>query len=343
MFLALLALQVLAAPPNTDPFAFLQPSVTVSVDERRQLDRGEPIARVLPGQDLEVAVFAAVPVNIGGDRLVAWMRRIEELKKSAYVLAIGRFSDPPQIEDLDGLALDDEELSEILVCRPGSCGLKLSAVEMTRLQRTAADAGSGWRPKLQQAFRAVVLERVKAYLADGHAALAPYADAGGPLWPATRFASVLGHSVFLTEHLPQFAQYLSRYPRTRTPAPESFVYWSKERLARKAIISATHVSILRSDEPGLPDALVAGEEIFATHYVNASLGITAIMRGQPGAHNYLAYVNRSEVDVLGGMFGGLVRWFMQRRLKAEAANVLQGLRQRLESGEPPPVRPKASP
>ena len=96
MFLALLALQVLAAAPNTDPFAFFQPSVTLSMDDRRQLDRGEPIARVLPGQDHEIAVFAAVRVDIDGDRLVAWMRRIEELKKSAYVLAIGRFSDPPR-------------------------------------------------------------------------------------------------------------------------------------------------------------------------------------------------------------------------------------------------------
>ena len=94
------------------------------------------------------------------------------------------------------------------------------------------------------------------------------------------------------------------------------------------------MSILRSYDPGLPDALVAGKEIFATHYVNASLGLTAIVRGEPGAHNYLAYVNRSEVDMLGGMFGGLVRWFMQRRLRSEAADVLRGLRRRLESGEP---------
>ena len=99
MFLALLALQVLAAAPNTDPFAFFQPSVTLSMDDRRQLDRGEPIARVLPGQDHEIAVFAAVRVDIDGNRLVAWMRRIEVLKKSAYVLAISRFSDPPTIED----------------------------------------------------------------------------------------------------------------------------------------------------------------------------------------------------------------------------------------------------
>lgn len=334
MLLTLLLIAALAATPNTDPFAFFQPSVTVSADERQQLDRGESIARGLPAHDREAAVFAAIRVDVDGDRLVAWMRHIDELKKSAEVLAIGRLSDAPTIDDLAGLVLDHEELSEILECRPGSCGLKLSAVEMDRLQRVAAGAGTDWRPRLQQAFRAMVLERVKLYLAEGQAALSPYVDHGDPVWPATRFASVLGHSLFLTSHLPQFAGHLSGYPGIPAPALESFVYWSKERLAGKTIISATHVSILRSDEPGLPDALVAGKQIFATHYVNASLGITVILRGAPGAHNYLAYVNRSEVDMLGGVFGGLARRIMQRRLKAEAATVLQELRRRLESGEP---------
>jgi hypothetical protein len=101
----------------------------------------------------------------------------------------------------------------------------------------------------------------------------------------------------------------------RAPMPdvESFVYWSKERLGGKAIISATHVSILRSANTTLPDVLVAGKGIFATHYLNASLSLTAIMRGRPGSPNYLAYVNRSEVDVVSGLFGGLVRVFMERR------------------------------
>jgi hypothetical protein len=342
MLLAFLALQGLLAASNTDPFAFFQPSVTLSMDDRRQLDRGGPIARIVSSHDREVAVFAAVRVEIDGDRLVAWTRRIEELKKSAYVLAIGRFSDPPVIEDLAGLALDDEELSEIQACRPGNCGLKVSAVEMTQLQRAAGEAGSDWKPAVQQAFRDVVLQRVKAYLADGHAALTPYENHDRPVWPATSFASVLGHSVFLTEHLPRLAEHLSRYPQTPMPEVESFVYWSRERVASKAKITATHVSILRSSDANLPDALVAGKQIFATHYVNASLGITALVRG-PGAHNYVVYLNRSEVDVLGGMFGGLVRWFMQRRLRTEAADVLQGLRKRLESGEPPVIQARVSP
>jgi hypothetical protein len=334
MLTALLALQIAMAAPSADPMAFFRPSVAITIDERAQLDRGQSIARTLRGQDLEVAVLAAVPVNIDGDRLVAWMRRIEELKKSSYVVAIGRFSDPPRLEDLAGLTLDDEDVLEIRSCRPGSCGLKLSASEMTQLQKAATEATGDWKVAIQDAFRQAVLARVQAYLATGH--VAAYDDQQNPVWPATRFASILDHSRFLAEHVPRFAEDLRSYPSTIDPKTESFLYWSKERITRKAIISVTHVSIARGDEPGLPDALVAGKEILSTHYINASLGVTALMRGEPGGPNYLVYVNRSEVDMLHGKFGGIVRWFMQRRLKAEAANVLQGLRRRLESGEPPP-------
>jgi hypothetical protein len=335
ILVAFLVFEVLAAQSITDSFAFFEPSVVLNQDDRRRLEGGEPVARIVPAQDRQVAVFAAVPVAIDGDRFVAWIRRIEELKKSRYVVAIGRFSQPPRIEDLADLALDDDELSEVMSCRPGECDLKLAAGEMRQLQSGARSAGDDWKPALQRAFRHLVLQRVAAYLTDGHAALPPYEDNSSPVWPASRFAVVLGHSVFLTERVPRFAEHLSRFPRTPTPDIESFVYWSKERLAGKANISATHVNILRGHEPGLPDALTAGKEIFSTHYVTASLGVTAIIRGGPGSPNYLAYLNRSEVDVLGGPFGGLVKWFMQRRLKSEAAGVLQDLRKRLEGGEPP--------
>jgi len=127
------------------------------------------------------------------------------------------------------------------------------------------------------------------------------------------------------------------------PGMESFLYWSKERLGGKATITVTDVRIVRRDDAGSPDVVVAGKQIFATHYVNASLGVTALVRGDSGHSNYLVYVNRSELDMLHGTFAGLVRWFMQRRLKAEAGEVLQGLRRRLESGEPPPVAGTASP
>jgi hypothetical protein len=333
MLLPLLVLQLAAGARATpDAFAFFQPTVTITADDRRHLDRGEPVARALPAKDREIAVLAAVRVDIDGDRLVTWMRRIDALKKSTYVLAIGRFSTPPAAADLAGLALDSEELSEILKCRRGDCGLKLSSGEMAQLQQ-ASQASSRSPAALQQAFRELIVQRVNAYLADGHAALQPYEDHAGQTSPATTFARILQNSTFLTAHEPRLVEHLSRSPKAPTADVESFIYWSKERIGGKATISATHVNIVRSREPGMPEALVAAKQIFATHYVNASLGVTAIL-SNGGAH-YLVYLNRSDVDVVGGMFGGLVRYFVQRRLKAEAANVLLGLKQRLEGGEPP--------
>ena len=333
MLTTLLALQIVTATPIDDPFAFFQPLVTITADDRRRLDRGEPIARVLPATDREVAIFAAVPVSIDGDRLVAWIREIEALKKSSYVLAIRRFSNPPQLEDLAGLTLDDDDLSKIMDCRPSACGVKLSAIEMTQLQRAAAESSGDWKPAVQERFRQLVLQRVRSYL--NAAVVGPFEDHSEQIWPAQEFARLVDHSAFLTEHLNAFAEQLRAPPGPPNPGVESFLYWSTERVAKRPITSVTHVNIIRGSDAGLPDVLVAGKEIFSTHYINASLGITALMRGAPEGPIYLVYVNRSQVDVLHGMFGGVVRWFMQRRLKAEAASVLQGLRRRLESGEPP--------
>jgi hypothetical protein len=332
---ALLAIEAPSSPPRAGPFAFFEPTVTVAAADRSRLERGEPIVLTLPGEHRQVVVFAAVPVEIDGDRLVAWVQQIDALKRSSYVPSIGRFSNPPTLDDLNGLTLDDDDLSAIRACKPKSCNLKLTEAELGRLQQAATDAGSGWRSALQSAFRVVVLQRVKTYLAGGLQALPPYVDDKDRIGPAARFAPLVEQSRFLTERLPRFAEYLARYPNAPMPGLETFVYWSKERLAGKTIIVATDVSILRPGAEGLPDALVAGKQIFATHYLDASLGFTAIVRGDEGSHNYLAYLNRSDVDVLGGAFGGLVRWFMERRLRSEAADVLEGLKGRLESGPPP--------
>ena len=318
--IACLALHVVLAAQAADPFTFFRPSVVMSLDDRRRLDEGESVARVLPGQDREVAIFAAVPVDADGDRLIPWARNIAALKKSSFVLAIGRFSDPPRLEDLGGLALEDDDLDDLRACRPTDCGLKLTAAEIAQLQ--AAIAGRiDWKSVLQDGFRRVVLQRVEAYLAHGLSS------------PAV-FSSIVRRSMCLTEQLPAFANYLDRYPQVSMPQVESFIYWSKERFGGKPVISVTHVSMLRGAGAAQPDALVAGKQIFATHYMNGALALTAIVGGGPGSRRYLAYLNRSEVDVLGGFLGGLARWLVERRLKSEASDVLQGLRRRIESGPP---------
>ncbi len=337
MLATLLALQIAAAGAGPDPFAFLRPTVVISADERQRLDRGEPIARILPADDREVAVMAAARVRVDEARFVAWMRRIEQLKKSSYVLGIGRFSDPPALQDLAALTLDDRDLQELRACRPGACGVKLVAGEIARLRAADADAAAAardWRPAITQAFREIVFARLTRYLATGE--IASYEERPGQAPSGERFRGLVDHSTFLVERFPGLAAHLRNGLSPPPPGAESFVYWSNERLAGKPVFSLTQVHMVRSGGPAMRGVVAAGTQIFATHYYDASLGITMLVRGAPGGHNYLVYVNRSSVDVLGGAFGGLTRWMVQRRIRSESAAVLRGLAERLESGEPPP-------
>ena len=321
-------------PAAVNPFAFFAPAVTVTAKELRTLDQGGSIARVLPSRDHQVAVFAAVSVNISADRLVAWMRRMPELKKSEHVLSIGLFSTPPRVEDIRELTLDEGDLQSIRDCKPGDCGLKLTAREIATLQALIAGKPGDWQARLQDGFREVVIARAKAYLAGGQRALEPCVDRDPPVEPAGQFSKILRRSDTLLLRMPPLCAYLDNYPSVKLDGVESFLYWSKEHIAGKSQVNLTHVAIMRPATAGLPEVVVAAKQVFTTHYLTASLGLTVLLRGSDESHHYLAYLNRSDTDVLGGFFGGLVRLVMERRLKSEAPAILRALRTRLESGEP---------
>lgn len=308
-----------------DPFGFFQPSVIVTPADRQSLDRGNTLVLVLPGREREVAVFSAIALKATGEDLMKGVRQIADLKRSAFVLAIRRFSDPPRIQDLEGLTLDDADLDSIQRCRPGSCDIKLASSEIERMQRAMAAPGGRSNMALQDLFRTLMLERAGAYLARGHEGISGY-----PINLQQSFSAILRRSP-LPDRMPRFAGYLENYPSRKTPEVESFLYWSKESFGKKPVVSVTHVSLMPGKgRAGLPAMLVAGKQVFATHYMNASLNLTAVLTGPASSHNYLALITRTEVDLLGGYFGWLKRALIERRIKDETQKIILGLRQRLE-------------
>jgi len=322
------------APACVDPFAFLAPSITIGTDERREIDAGEPVVRILPGEGREIAVLAAVAVDFDGDRVVEWMRRIDLLKKSRHVPAVARFSDPPVLADLETHALTDQDLESLRECRVGRCDLKLSAAEIARMQQALAVAGDDWKAAGEQVFRRVALDRVIRYRESGLAGVGAWADGHTDAASVDRFRRLVDRSPYLVERTPALVTYLTGYPAETLPNAESFVYWSIDQFGGRPVTSATHVVMVRPEGSEVPDVLVAGKQIFATHYQDGALSLTMLFTGCPGPPHYLVYINRSQVDVIRGLMGWLARRIIQGRVEDDAATVLTGLRDRM--AEPPP-------
>ena len=320
--------------PARDPFEFFAPSVVVSSAERASLDRNQALTRPLAGPKGQLGVFVATRLNAHPDAITAWTRAIVELKRGKFVLAIGRFSDPPQVSDLDALALDDRDLESIRRCRPGACALKLSAAEIRTLSAAAARTPDDWRVGVQQEFRRLLVERVLQYQAAGLAEAPVPADRTGAPHPQHALSAIVDASPYLTS-IPEARRWLLLYPRADASV-ESFFYWSKEHYGEgKPVISVTHVGIVRSRaDHRLPTVLVLGKQILATHYIEGGLGLTTIVRDSTTGTAYLAYLNRSQVDFLRGWFGGLMRGMLEDRLEREAPLIVRSLRERLESGAP---------
>jgi len=72
MGVALLLLLSMASAAAPDPFAWLQPAVTIDAAARARIEQGEVMVRVLPAVDAELGVFAAARLDADGETLAAW-------------------------------------------------------------------------------------------------------------------------------------------------------------------------------------------------------------------------------------------------------------------------------
>lgn len=287
---------------QADPFAFFRHLTALDQSDRDRLDRRDVLVRTLRAGDAELAVFAAARLHAAPEALVAWTGEIEAFKTSRFAPLVRRFSTPPVLDDLQDLVLDEADLQALRHCRAGRCDVKLRDDEIERLRAALPAGGVLEYAAIQREFRRIVLDRV------------------------------------LRDRRPDVAEMLAGYPPVHVSTVESFFYWSKEQYgAGKPVVTVTHVTIARPTDTTGPAVLVLGHEIFASHYRNGSLGLTAVVEDCASGRRYLVYVNRTRVDVLGGLFGGLKRIVIEGRIRGESEKLIRGVRDRLETALPTEV------
>jgi hypothetical protein len=302
-----------------------------SAAELDQVDRGQVVARTLSAKhSQEIATVGLVRLRMTPDFYIERLRDIVRFKQSSEVLQIGRFSAPPQIGDLAGLTLDQADVDDLRDCRVGDCGLQLSAGAIERVRRGVDWRGHHATRQANHVMREILADYAAAYWQGGDAASPTYADESAGMHVGHAFRALGESAIASWTPFPALHQHLHEFPARGPAITDDILYWSKEKVGRRTVASITHLAVARVD--GGPAAYaVASKQIYATHYYHASLGLTVLVRHtDASAATYVVYVNRSRIDVLGGLLGGVSRRIISSRARATVADHLAQLQTRLE-------------
>lgn len=135
--LLLLGSVCLRGSDSPEPYGFFRQYIGLNDDQIAAIRSGKTLAKILDSRTAdEVFVFGAVYVEATPENYLRLAGDVAALRKLPSYLAIRKFSDPPQLTDLDGFTLEADDVSELRTCKPGKCEIQLPAESMEEFQRS---------------------------------------------------------------------------------------------------------------------------------------------------------------------------------------------------------------
>jgi len=277
------------------------------------LQLNQPVVRLVPAADKsEVAVTGLVNINASAEDFLRSYRDSMMRKNNSAILEIGSFGTEPSLADLDGLTLEPGDIEDLKECVVGDCQIKLSAPMIARFQKEIDWSAPDYQLRVTNLFKEMLVAYVKDYRARGETALIEYNDKSDSISVATEQRALTSATGYVNSFLVDTKSGLQLLQQT--------LVWSKIKFGLKPVIAVNHISIYKRNSDAGPQVLVASKQIYANHYFNAFLALTAFVN-VPGTTNasYLVYENRSRADGLEGPFGKLKRGVVEKK-------ALEGLR-----------------
>jgi hypothetical protein len=330
-----LALVVAAGPePDIEPGVLdvMSHGLKFSAAELADLERGKIVKHSLdattPG---EIAVVGAVRVNAREEAFVDRVRDVVRFKTGPEMLQIGRFSNPPVIEDLAPLTVDRSDV-DLRACRVGDCDVRLPADVIARFQREVDWHARDADVQAAALFKKVLLDNVRAYASgSGSGRITEYDDGRQPIWPASDFAALMKNSPYIGALMPGLPDHLLSFPSPPAVAgAQDLLYWSKEKFGLTPFITVTHWTIVPATARTY---VITSKDVYSSRYFDASLAMT-VASGAVGTRPgfYLVYANRSRASALKGILSRVRRSIVERRAKNSLEENLKAMKDRLEQG-----------
>jgi len=332
--LLLLFTAVTHAQTAEEPYKFFREFAGLNEDQIAAVHSGKAVARVV---DLhtpdEVFVFGVVYVAAAPEGYVKLASDIEALRKLPNYLAIQKFSDPPQLSDVDAFSLTQQDLQELKRCKAGDCEFQLPSEAIEDFQRSLDWSAPDVADKANRLAQRMALQALLNYRQGGNRALGAYRDKKHPAAVAETFASLMAGWTALPVYLPELNRYLLEYPTAESENVETVFYWEKVNFGLKPTFRIVQKIIYREPDPIDPVYAVAEKQVYASHYFQTALDLTVCVKDPQRPGFYLITLKGSKQAGLTGLKGSLVRKVAVGKTRSSLERVLLTIKQKLESAQ----------
>ena len=334
--LAFFAATALPGPSQSNPDleTFFRQNIGLSQDQIAAIRTGQPVAVTLPPRTpAEVLLFGAVYIHAAPETYFQFARNFDRLREVPGFLALGVFTDPPQLSDLQGFALDSDDIQALKDCEPGNCRIQMPATSIEELHRSINWSAPDVDEQVNRLLQKTALERLLAYQREGNEALGVYNDKRDPTAVPEQFAYLLSYDNALAEHAPDFYHYLLDYPHGKPANFEDTFYWAKVKFGLKPTLRIEHMLTMRGGPADHVACAIAKKQLYSSHYFETALDLSICVREgddpkQPGF--YLIKAMGSEQAGLSGAKGSIVRKAAVGRAVSNLQKGLAALRTTLE-------------
>jgi hypothetical protein len=332
--LVLSASATLHASDSAEPYRFFRHYAGLNDDQIEAVRSGQALAEIVDlGAADEVVVFGAVYVQATPESYLRFAGDISRLRRLPGYLAIRKFSDPPQLSDLDGFTLEPDDIRDLQKCRPGKCEVQLPAESMEEFQRSVDWSAQDAAGQVNRLAQKMALQALLGYIKGGNTALGVYRDKNHPTEVADTFKSLLSRSQALPTYLPEFDRYLLDYPNVNLPDVQTQFYWEKVNFGLKPTLRIVQAMIYRGSGPAEPAYTVAVKQLYSSHYFQTALDLTVCATDQehPSQRGfYLITLKGSQQAGLTGLKGSIVRKVAVDKTRSSLERALAAIKQSLE-------------
>ena len=256
------------------------------------------------------------------------------MRKLPGYLAIQSFSDPPQLSDLEGFALERQDIDELKNCKVGHCEVQLPTEAMESFQQSIDWSAPDVANRVNHLARQMALQELLNYMNGGNTALGVYRDKNHPAAVAETFEALITRLGALPVYLPELNEYLLEYPKAKSDKVQAGFYWEEVNFGLKPTFRIVQRVVYRGANPSDPAYALAEKQLYASHYFETALDLTVCVRDAQRPGFYIITVKGSKQAGLTGLKGSIVRKVAVDKARSSLGRVLATIKQTLESHHP---------